>query len=51
MKRIVFENHRTTAAKVTAELIIHLEDPFPLVQMLFPNNDTIFQDDNIHILS
>jgi hypothetical protein len=27
LKRIVFENHRTTAAKVTAGLNIHLEDP------------------------
>ena len=29
LKRIVFENHLTTAAKVTAKLIIHLEDLFP----------------------
>ena len=28
MKRIVPKNHRTTAAKVTAELNIHLEDTF-----------------------
>jgi len=27
MKRILSSNHRTTAAKVTAELIIHLKDP------------------------
>jgi len=26
LKRIVSKNHRTAAAKVTAELIIHLED-------------------------
>jgi Holliday junction resolvase RusA-like endonuclease len=29
LKRIVSENHRPTAAKVTAELNIHLEDPVP----------------------
>jgi hypothetical protein len=27
LKRIEFKNHRATAAKVTAELNIHLEDP------------------------
>jgi len=27
LKRIVSKNHRTTAAKVTAELNIHIEDP------------------------
>jgi hypothetical protein len=27
LKRIVSENHRTTAAKVTAEFNTHLEDP------------------------
>jgi hypothetical protein len=26
-RRIVLKNHRTTAAQVTAELNIHLEDP------------------------
>jgi len=29
LKRIVSKNHRTTAAKVTAELNIHLGRPFP----------------------
>jgi hypothetical protein len=27
LRRIVLKNHRTTAAQVTAELNIHLEDP------------------------
>jgi hypothetical protein len=27
LKRIASKNHRTTAAKVTVELNIHLEDP------------------------
>jgi hypothetical protein len=27
LKRMVSKNHRTTAAKVTAELIVHPEDP------------------------
>jgi hypothetical protein len=27
LRRIVLKNHRTTAAQVTAELSIHLEDP------------------------
>jgi hypothetical protein len=27
LKRTVSKNHRTTAAKVTTELSIHLEDP------------------------
>jgi hypothetical protein len=27
LRRIVSKNHRTTAAQVTAELNIHLEDP------------------------
>jgi hypothetical protein len=29
LKRSVSANHRNTAAKVTAKLIIHLEDPVP----------------------
>jgi hypothetical protein len=28
LKRIVYKNHRTTAANMTVELIVHLEDPF-----------------------
>jgi hypothetical protein len=27
LKRTVFRNHRNTAAKVTAELRVHLQDP------------------------
>jgi len=32
MKRTVSKNHKTTAANVTVELNIHLEDPFPQKQ-------------------
>jgi hypothetical protein len=32
LNRNVSKNHRTTAAKVTAELSSHLEDPFPQTQ-------------------
>jgi predicted transcriptional regulator len=32
LKSIVSKNHRTAAANVTAELIIHLEDPVPQKQ-------------------
>jgi hypothetical protein len=93
LKRMASKNHRTTAAKVTAELSVHLEDPVSTKQsnesctnpstvelqllnlwvlktmlkgerdgvviikpwhMLtgntwFPNNDAIFQDDNLPI--
>jgi len=40
LKRIVYTNHRAAAAKVTAELIIHLVDPISTkkVQELHKSN-------------
>jgi len=46
LKRIVSKNHRATAAKVAAELNIHLEDPFPQNQSDKSITNPTFQDDS-----
>jgi len=42
----VSTNHRATVAKVTAELNIHLEDPFPQNQSDKSITNPTFQDDS-----